>query len=190
MHTHLPPTHPAFSGQFVGAGWATDRSFLTGYFLVEEAAEAPRVERPPAQLDIYPAEIQESLRASTGAGAGAAAGAETRCLCFAVHTGPRTQPSARHIRAVVDGLLSAFSGLSGEFVGARVVEEVGGRALRYEIVSRGQIEPDLQEMAGRMLPIGCDRHAATGGVLARARRMQSLWRCSGGEICNARPVRS
>ena len=56
--------------------------------------------------------------------------------------------------AVVDDLLSAFLGLSGGYVRAKLLAAPGGQRLGYEITSaRGQLEPALQEMAGRMLPI-------------------------------------
>ena len=56
-------------------------------------------------------------------------------------------------RAVVDDLLSAFLGLSGSYIRAKRVDAVGGTRLSYEIITRGQLEPALQEMAARMLPL-------------------------------------
>ncbi len=55
--------------------------------------------------------------------------------------------------AVVDDLLSGFMGLSGTYIRAKKVDAVGGTRLAYEIITRGQLEPALQEMAARMLPI-------------------------------------
>ena len=57
------------------------------------------------------------------------------------------------IPAVVDDLLSAFLGLSGTYIRAKKVDALGGTRLGYEIITRGQLEPALQEMAGRMLPL-------------------------------------
>lgn len=54
---------------------------------------------------------------------------------------------------VVDDLLYAFLGLSGTYVRARPVNAPGGARLGYEIAARGQLEPALQEMAARMVPI-------------------------------------
>jgi hypothetical protein len=54
---------------------------------------------------------------------------------------------------VVDDLLSAFMSLSGSYVRATPLDAVGGLRVGYEIVARGQLEPALQEMAARMLPI-------------------------------------
>lgn len=55
--------------------------------------------------------------------------------------------------AVVDDLLSAFMGLSGTYIRAKKTDAVGGMRLTYEIVTKGQLEPALQEMAARMLPL-------------------------------------
>ncbi|RMZ52722.1 hypothetical protein APUTEX25_000841 [Auxenochlorella protothecoides] len=93
--------------------WTKQRPFLTGYYLMEAAAA--QQDAAPAQLDIFPAEIQESL--------------------------------------LVDGLLSAFMGLSGEYVSATMEHGAGGPSLRYRITTHSQVEPALAEMAGRMLPI-------------------------------------
>lgn len=54
---------------------------------------------------------------------------------------------------MVDGLLSAFMGLSGEYVSATMEHGAGGPSLRYRITTHSQVEPALAEMAGRMLPI-------------------------------------
>ena len=54
---------------------------------------------------------------------------------------------------MVDDLLSAFMSLSGSYVRATPLDAVGGLRVGYEIVARGQLEPALQEMAARMLPI-------------------------------------
>ncbi|PSC76155.1 Gamma-tubulin complex component 2 [Micractinium conductrix] len=55
---------------------------------------------------------------------------------------------------LVDDLLSAFLGLSGTYVRAKQLEAPGGARLGYEVVAaRGSLEPALQEMATRMLPI-------------------------------------
>lgn len=64
-------------------------------------------------------------------------------------TALRRAPAA----AVVDDLLFAFLGLSGTYVRARPVSAPGGARLGYEVAARGQLEPALQEMAARMLPI-------------------------------------
>lgn len=55
--------------------------------------------------------------------------------------------------AVVDDMLSAFMGLSGTYIRAMKVNAVGGVRLTYEIITKGQLEPALQEMAARMLPL-------------------------------------
>lgn len=48
-------------------GWAKDRRFLTGFFLVEEAADQTAAKQPSSvNLEIYPTEIQESLCTSHG----------------------------------------------------------------------------------------------------------------------------
>ena len=57
------------------------------------------------------------------------------------------------VPVVVDDLLSAFLGLSGTYIRAKKVDALGGTRLGYEIITRGQLEPALQEMAGRMLPL-------------------------------------
>lgn len=45
--------------------WAKDRQYLTGYFLIEEAAGQTNAgPSANANLEIYPPEIQESLRMS------------------------------------------------------------------------------------------------------------------------------
>lgn len=55
---------------------------------------------------------------------------------------------------MVDDLLSAFMGLSGGCVRATLLAAPGGARLAYEVTAaRGQLEPALQEMAARMLPI-------------------------------------
>ena len=55
---------------------------------------------------------------------------------------------------MVEDLLSAFTGLSGDYIRAQVVHGVGsGVRVAYEITTRGQLEPALQEMAARMLPL-------------------------------------
>lgn len=67
--------------------------------------------------------------------------------------------------AVVDGLLSGFTGLSGEYVAAFLSEdaETGHRQLKFRVVAQGQIEPALQELTQRMLPIWC----AGSGMVGR-----------------------
>jgi hypothetical protein len=56
---------------------------------------------------------------------------------------------------VVDDLLSAFLGLSGSYVRARLAEAPGGARIAYEVQPQSQLEPALAEMAARMLPIWC-----------------------------------
>lgn len=46
-------------------------------------------------------------------------------------------------------------GLSGTYIRAKRVDMVGGTRLAYEILTKGQLEPALQEMAARMLPVWC-----------------------------------
>ncbi|KAK9817974.1 hypothetical protein WJX72_005158 [[Myrmecia] bisecta] len=53
--------------------------------------------------------------------------------------------------AVVDDLLYAFLGLHGTYVAACVSEGRGGQQLQY--VVEGQLEPALQELATRLLPM-------------------------------------
>lgn len=73
-----------------------------------------------------------------------------------------------HTPAVVDGLLSGFTGLSGEYVAAFLSEdaETGHRQLKFRVVAQGQIEPALQELTQRMLPIWC-----AGSVMVGRHRM-------------------
>ena len=59
----------------------------------------------------------------------------------------------------------------------------GGARLAFEIVTRGQLEPALQEMAARMLPIwwvGCVCVRAGEGVLSElpAARLLAAWSCA------------
>ncbi|KAL4425465.1 hypothetical protein ABPG75_009481 [Micractinium tetrahymenae] len=109
--------------------WDRDRPFLTGAFLLEEAAGKGR----------------DGSDSSTGSRAGSRAGAASAVL----------ETYAAHVQEslLVDDLLYAFLGLSGTYVRARPVNAPGGARLGYEVVPRGQLEPALQEMAGRMLPI-------------------------------------
>lgn len=44
-------------------------------------------------------------------------------------------------------------GLSGEYVAAYLAEAEEGPVVRYRVVAQGQIEPALQELTQRMLPI-------------------------------------
>lgn len=79
--------------------------------------------------------------------------------------------------AVVDDLLYAFLGLSGTYVRARPVNAPGGARLGYEVAPRGQLEPALQEMATRMLPIWCAGQLAWASLLRLPMR-PSVWRSS------------
>jgi hypothetical protein len=82
--------------------------------------------------------------------------------------------------AVVDDLLSAFMGLNGSYVRVRLAAAPGGDRLSYEVAPRGQLEPAMQEMAARMLPIwwallpGAQAaHRALWGALAHAAKLAS-----------------
>lgn len=62
-------------------------------------------------------------------------------------------PTSVQETILVDDMLSAFMGLSGTYIRAMKVNAVGGVRLTYEIITKGQLEPALQEMAARMLPL-------------------------------------
>lgn len=70
---------------------------------------------------------------------------------------------------MVDDLLSAFLGLSGTYIRAKRVDAVGGARLAYEIITKGQLEPALQEMAARMLPLWCGGRGLGWGWLGWVR---------------------
>lgn len=152
---------PALLGAPALPPWDGRRAFLTGRFVWDEAQE--RVQQGgaaagrPAVLETYPLHVQEALREWAARWVGparlfvlvlvpppAGLAAASNALFVAAAAAP----------AVVDDLLSAFLGLSGTYVRAKQLEAPGGARLGYEVVAaRGSLEPALQEMATRMLPI-------------------------------------
>ena len=92
--------------------------------------------------------------------------------------------------AVVDDLLSAFLGLSGCYIRAKTADAGSGPHLRvgYEVVPRGQLEPALQEMAARMLPIwwvprSASRQLSSTRCLLHGVWAQALTPCRLAKLC-------
>lgn len=148
--------------------WNTRRPFLTGRFLHDAAVEqqgskgGSRGGDTRAQvLESYPAAVQESLREHQWCwdGTGVLGALVAQGMLLQGSQGPLNISMYACLpmlmSAVVDDLLSAFVGLSGGYVRAKPLAASGGERLGYEIAASGQLEPALQEMAARMLPIWC-----------------------------------
>ncbi len=54
---------------------------------------------------------------------------------------------------MTDDLLSAFLGLSGTYVRAVMARAGGGDRVTFEVLTYGQLDAALQEMASKLLPM-------------------------------------
>lgn len=64
-----------------------------------------------------------------------------------------TYPSSEQEKLLLEDLLYAFDGMDGTWIKSKILDGRGGPRIEYRVVSRGQIEPSLLEMATRMTPL-------------------------------------